>query len=120
MASLTANQFEKRFGAMARAEYPDLNYKALATALAGRQPPIVVSPGALRQWINRRQQPADGITVSSTDELQEKYAELVQRLSAEHPTAYKLCAALRSQTPPIHCSDGIAKVWLKKYGTELR
>ena len=79
MASLTANQFEKRYGAMCRAEYPDLGVWALHTALKARQPPIVVSKGALEQWMKRRSiKPADAITVSSADELQEKYGTVVK------------------------------------------
>ena len=121
MASIIANQFEKRYGAMCRAEYPNLGREALATALARRQPPIVVSHGALRQWINRRSiKPADAVTVTSVQELEEKYGALVKSLAAEHATAYKLCQALRAQTPPVYCSDGIAKGWFKKYGTILQ
>ena len=98
---------------MVRAEYPDLNSGALRTALGGRQPPIVVSRGVLDQWMKRRMKPADAITVSSKEELQEKYGSLVKSLVVEHPTAYKLCGALRSQTPSILCTDGIAKGWFK-------
>ena len=105
---------------MIRAEYPDLGYGALQTALAGRQPPIVVSHGALRQWVKRRVKSADAITVSSADDLQEKYGALVKSLVLENATAYEVCQALRSQTPPISCTDGIAKGWFKKYGASLK
>ena len=37
-----------------------------------------------------------------------------------HATAYKLCKALREQSPAVYCSDGIAKQWIKKYGSELQ
>ena len=121
MAAITAQQFEKRYGAMCRAEYPDLGGRALVTALAKRQPPIVVSFGVLEQWIKRKSmKPADAITVSSAEELQEKYGALVKGLVVLHPTAYKLCQALRSQSPAVYCSDGIAKQWMKKYGTVLK
>ena len=33
---------------------------------------------------------------------------------------YKLGQALRSQTPAVYCSDGIAKEWFKKFGAELQ
>ena len=121
MAEITSPQFEKRYGAMCRAEYPDLKSGALLTALGQRQPPIVVSRAVLDQWLKRRSiKPAYAITVSSADELQEKYAALVKSLAVQHPTAYKLCQALQSQAPPIYCSDGIAKQWMNKYGTVLQ
>ena len=91
MAKITAPQFEKRYGALCRAEYPDLGDNALTTALARRQPPIVVSKWALEQWMKRRSiKPADAITVSSADELQEKYGTVVKQLVVQHPTKYKL------------------------------
>ena len=86
MASLIANQFEKRYGAMCRAEYPDLGCRALLTALGARQPPIVVSKGALEQWMKRRNiKPANAITVSSANELQEKYGAVVTKISGTAP-----------------------------------
>ena len=107
---------------MCRAEYPEhIGHGALRTVLLQRQPPIDVSPGVLRQWLNRKSiKPADAITVSSADELQEKYGALVKRLVVVHATAYKLCAALRFESPAVYCSDGIAKQWLKKYGSVLQ
>ena len=120
MATITASQFGKRYGAMCRAEYPDLNATALSTALAARKPPIVVSRAALEQWMKRSIKPADAITVSSADDLQERYGDLVKGLVLVHATAYKLCQALRSQAPAVYCSDGIAKQWIKKYGSELQ
>ena len=120
MPALTAPQFGKRYGALCREEYPDHGHGALHTALAGRQPPIVVSPGVLRQWIQRSIKPADAITVTSTKELQEKYGDVVKQLVVHNATAYKLCQALRAQTPAVYCTDGIAKEWLKKYGSDLK
>ena len=122
MAKITAPQFEKRYGSLVRAEYAEITGReALRTALAARQPPICVSDGVLRQWLKRKSiKPADAITISSGDELQDKYGALVKTLAAEHATAYKLCQALRAQTPPVYCSDGIAKGWFKKYGTILQ
>ena len=88
--------------------------------LGERQPPIVVSHGAAREFVKRRMKPADAITISIKEELQEKYGSLVKSLVVENATAYKLCQALRSQAPPILCTDGIAKGWFKKYGVTLR
>ena len=98
MAKITAAQFGKRYGAMCRAEYPDLNSGALLTALGARQPPIVVSRGILEQWMKRSIKPPDAITVSSTKELEEKYGAVVKLLAAEHVTAYKLCATHSDST----------------------
>ena len=106
---------------MRRAEYPDAGYEALRTVLLQRQPPIDVSHGVLRQWLKRKSiKPADAITVSGADELQEKYGALVKGLVVVHATAYRLCQALRSESPAVYCSDGIAKQWFKKYGAVLQ
>ena len=122
MAAITAPQFEKRYGAMCRAEYSEYTgCDALRTVLLQRLPPIDVPRGVLTQWLKRRSvKPADAITVSSAEELQEKYGVLVKNLLLAHPTAYKLCQALRSESPAVYCSDGIAKQWMKKYGTVLK
>ena len=122
MASITAARSEKRHGNLVRAEYADYTGQdALRTVLLQRHPPIDVPRGVLEQWLKRKSiKPADAITVSSTDELQEKHGALVKDLVAVHATAYKLCKALREQSPAIYCSDGIAKKWIKKNGSELR
>ena len=121
MAGITAAQFEKRYGAMCRAEYPEYTGReALRTVLLQRHPPIDVPDGVLRQWLKRSIKPADAITVSSSDDLQEKYGDLVKGLVLVHANAYRLCQALRAQSPAVYCSDGIAKQWTKKYGSELK
>ena len=113
MATITAPQFEKRYGAMCRAEYPGYTGReALRTVLLQRQPPIDVPEGVLRQWLKRTVKPPGAITVSSTKELEEKYGAVVRLLVATHATAYKLCQALRAQTPAVYCTDGIAKEWI--------
>ena len=110
MATITAPQFEKRYGAMCRAEYPGYTgHEALRTVLLQRQQPIDVPGGVLRQWLKRTVKPPGAITVSSTKELDEKYGAVVRLLVATHATAYKLCQALRTQTPAVYCTDGIAK-----------
>ena len=79
MATITANQFEKRYGAMCRAEYPEhTGHEALRTVLLQRQPPVDVSLGVLRQWLKISIKLADAITVSSTKELEEKYGAVVR------------------------------------------
>ena len=79
MATITAAQFEKRYGSLVRAEYAEYTgYGALCTALAARQPAIDVPHGVLIQWLKRKSiKPADAITVSSADDLQDKYGDLV-------------------------------------------
>ena len=121
MACITAAQFGKRHGALCRAEYSGYTgYEALRTVLLQRHPQIDVPAGVLRQWLKRSVKPADAITVSSAEDLQEKYGDLVKGLVLVHATAYRLCQAFRLQSPAVYCSDGIAKQWIKKYGTELQ
>ena len=121
MVGITAAQFQKRYGHLVRAEYAEhTGYGALRTVLLQRHPPIDVPFGALRQWLKRSVKPADAIAVSRADELQEKYGDLVKGLVLVHATAYRLCQALRAQSPAVYCSVSIAKQWLKKNGTKLQ
>ena len=97
MASITAAQFERRHGELVRTQYAEYTgHAGLRIVLLARQPPIDVSEGVLRHWLKRKSiKPADAIAVSSANELQEKYGELVKGLVLVHATAYKLCKALR-------------------------
>ena len=97
MSGLAAIQFEARYGALVRSELSEYtSHKALRRVLGQRQPPIDVSEGVLRQWLNKSMKPHDAIIVSSTEGLAEKYGDVVEILAREHATAYKLCKALRS------------------------
>ena len=122
MTSITAAQFEKRYGNLVRAEYVEYTgYGALCTVLLARQPPIDGPHGVLIQRFKRKNiKPPDAIAVSSADDLQEKYGDFVKGLAPVHATAFKLCKALREQTPAVYCTDGIAKSWFNKFGTELK
>ena len=117
MSDLTATPPEERYGVLLRSELSEYtSHKALRTVLEQRQPPIDVSEGVLRQWLETPMKPLDASTVSSTEDLQEKYGDGVKVLVKEHATAYKICKALRSQALALYRSDGIAKQWFKKYG----
>ena len=38
----------------------------------------------------------------------------------QNRTAFKLCAALRKAQPPIFITDGVAKQWIIKFGSETK
>ena len=92
MPVITSAEFEDRYGAVVRPEYSGyIGREALRTVLGQRQPPIVVSGGVLRQWLNKSSKPPGAVTVSSTVELQDKYGAVVKLLAGKHAAAYLLC-----------------------------
>ena len=121
MPRITSAEFESRYGAIVRAEYPELTRTMLRKALLERQPPTDVSDGVLRQWLNvQKSQAAGAVQVSTADELEDKYGATVTFLYLNNRSAFLLCKALRAQAQPVSITDGVAKQWIKKYGTELK
>ena len=62
----------------------------LKGALEARRPPIQVSEALLKVWFAKYRLPDGALTVSSADELQEKYGSILPDLAASHPSAYRL------------------------------
>ena len=44
----------------------------------------------------------------------------MQGLADEYPTTFKLCGALRKQSPPVLVSAGVAKEWFKYHCDDLK
>ena len=94
----------------------------LYSALVNRQPPIAVTVKTVRYWWSKYRLPEGAETVCSSEELEERYGDVIRHLALEYPTAYKLCKALRARDPPLCITNKVAEVWLRKYARhgELR
>ena len=109
---LTADSFEEKYGALVREQYYELrSARLLKNALAARKPAILVSDALLKVWFLKAGMPEGGLKVDSAAELQERYGELVLRLSVQHRSPYTLCKALRAQEPPLYVTEAVCKVW---------
>ena len=121
-AKLTAKEFESKHGAMVRREYGEdmPSARTLANALMARKPAIEVPEGVLKQWFANFVAPAGSWEkVSSARELDEKYGDVVAELAKKHETAYLLGKALRKRDPPVVASDGVVRVWLRRYRVDV-
>ena len=121
MAGITAAEFEEIYGVLTRSEYPEFTReRALSKVLARREPPVIVSDGVLRVWLNKYK-PTDAVTVTSIQDLQDMYGDVVKNLVTEHGSPYKLAKALRTtQAPPIIISISMAGQWIKTFGKLLK
>ena len=83
--------------------------RTLRRALEERRPPVWVSEGVLKMWFSTQASPPGTVTVSSAAELEKQYGDVVRALAAIHASAYKLCRAMLTATPPLRDTDGVAK-----------
>ena len=115
---LTAAELQAQYGDVLSA--PPLSEAGspflLHSALTQRQPPIAVSHAAVKVWWGKYKVAPGAEAVQSAQDLEDRHGAGIKHLVAEHPTAYKLCKALRERDPPLFVSDGIAKEWLRKFG----
>ena len=120
-AKLTAAEFERKYGAMVRREYSDVaTPRMLRNALSERRPAIEVSEGMLKVWFSNFRSPAGGEKVSSARELNEKYGDVVAELAKTYASAFLLSKALKARDPPVVASDGVLRVWLRRYRGDLQ
>ena len=113
----TAVQFEAQYGDLVRREYAEKSTPyTLRRALEGRCPPVRVSEYMLKVWFATQASPPGTVTVSSAAELDEQYGDVVRAFAITHASAYKLCRALLTATPPLRITDYLAKQWLRRYG----
>ena len=117
MAELTAAEFEEIYGDIVRSEYSDvIRERALSNVLAAREPPVIVPEGVLRVWL-RKFKSVDAVTMTSIQDLQDKYGDVVRRLLTGHDTPYKLAKALRTtQSPSIIISSRMVGQWMQTFG----
>ena len=91
------------------AHSPFLLHKVLSTSFR-------ITAGVVKQWWSKYRVSEGEVRLTSAAELEELYGETIRHYALEHPTAFKLCKALRERSPPICISDSGAKQWLRSYG----
>ena len=117
MACITAADFEEIYGDLVRSEYSDvIRERALSNVLVARETPVIVPHGVLRVWL-RKYKSSGAVTVTSIQDLQDKYGDVVRVLLTVHDTPYKLAKALRTtQSPSIIISSRMVGQWMQTFG----
>ena len=77
---------------------------------------IDVSEHVLKRWM-MKYRPANALVVETAEELQEKYGDKMQELSAHNRSGYKLGNASKTLVPPLYVTRAVATKWLKKYSS---
>ena len=105
----SADDFEKKYGKLVREKYAEFGTAhRLDKALRAHKPAICVTQGLLKQWFlkygsavaegksdSSTGQPASAaISIESRAELEQKFGDVLQSMADEHPTAYRLRAAM--------------------------
>ena len=131
----SADDFEKKYGKLVREKYAEYGTAfKLDKALRAHKPAICMTQGLLKQWFLKYGGAATGgnaasssgqavsaaIRITSRAELQQKFGDVLQSMADEHPTAYRLRAALVKMSPSVLVSDGVAKEWFKHHRSELK
>ena len=107
---LTAALFQERYGTLVSEHFAQYTTaRTLRVALSQRQPPIIVTDGILKTWMEKFRMPSDAVTVSSAEELHRRYGDVLPALAAHNPTAYRLMRVLKARTPPLYVSDAVLK-----------
>ena len=121
--SLSGEELQQRHGGIL--SQPPLSEATSAyllhKALTGRVPPVCVSMGAVKTWWTKYRLSAPAAAASSIEsagDFEQRCGDRARALVAEHPSAYKLCKALRDSADPVFVSDGIAKQWLRKFSEQ--
>ena len=112
----TAAVFQEQYGNLVSEHYAQYTTPyTLRMALSQRQPPIIVSDGMLKVWFAKYRLPSDVVTVSSVEELNRTYGDILLALAVQHPTSYRLMRALQTRTPPVYASDSMLRNWFLRY-----
>ena len=53
---------------------------------------------------------AEAITIKSRAELEQKFGDVLQGMADQHPTPYRLRAAMEKMSPSVSVSDGVLTV----------
>ena len=120
----SADDFERKYGKMVRERYPECTtarrlFNAMQSRINSMQ--FRLTEGLLKQWFLKyghgtgstpaatSSTAAAPISISSRAELEAKYGEILPSLADSHPSAYRLCKALRQLTSSVLVTDGVAK-----------
>ena len=96
---LTAALFQERYGNLVSEHFAQYTTaRTLRIALSERKPPIIVTDGMLKIWFAKYR---DAVTVSSAEELHNRYGDILPALAAQNPAAYRLMRVLKARTPPL-------------------
>ena len=116
-SKLTALDLQEQYGdVLTSAPFRDCASPFLLRgALASRDPPVEVSLGVVTMWWTKYKLPEGAVTVTSAQDLEQRFGDSIRHLALEYPTAFKLCKALRSRVPPLCISDMVARVWLQQH-----
>ena len=87
----------------------------LAKALAERRGPSEVPVGVVKVWAESFYVPEGAAPVSSQEELDAKYGDVLAAMVGEHSTGYRLQKALREHDPPGYVTLQAARAWLARY-----
>ena len=113
---MTAALFDAQYGELVTVHFAQYGTAyTLRVALSERQPPIIVTDGMLKVWFAKFRMPSDAVTISSAEELHNRYGDILPTLAAQSPTAYRLTRVLKARTPPLYVSDHIIKKWFLRY-----
>ena len=69
----------------------------------------------LKIWFANFRLPPDAVRVSSAEELNSRYGDILPALAAQNPTAYRPTKVLKARTPPLIVSDEVLKHWFRRY-----
>ena len=113
---LTAALFQERYGTLVSEYFAQYtSARTLRVALSQFKPPILVTDRMLKFWCSKFRLPSDAVTVSSADELQSKYGDVLASLAAQNPTSRRLTRALKALTPPLYVAEHTLKTWFRMY-----
>ena len=113
---LTAKLFQERYGDIVSEHFSQYTTAyTLRVALSQRKPPIIVTDGMLKIWFAKFRLASDAVTVSSAEDLNTRYGDLLPALAAQNPSAYRLMRVLKEQTPPLHVSEKVMRGWFSRY-----
>ena len=113
---LTAALFQEQYGNLVSEHFAQYTTaRTLRVALSQRKPPIIVTDGMLKTWFASFRVSSDAVTVSSADELDRTYGDILPALAAQNPTSYRLMRVLKGLTPPLCVSDGVLRQWFLRY-----
>jgi len=109
---LTTKSLEDGYGSTLRTPpYSACTSAYLLHAAITRDLGIDVTYATVRYWYDKYRFHGE-LSARSAAEANDKYGEILQALSVDNSTAYKLCKALRERTPPVYLTDRVSKQWL--------
>ena len=112
---LTAALFQERYGSVVSEHFAQYTTaRTLRVALSQRKPPIIVTDGMLKVWFANFRLPSGAVSVSSAEELDRRYGDILPALAAHNPSPFRLQRCLKTRDPPLYVPDGVLKQWFAR------